>query len=146
MVRGAQVELVWGVGLVGRVVDADTGGPVPGVRLYPYEPLGTQRFGPLSAGGRTDPEGVYRLRAPPGPVEVVTSRLPPAYAATYPRGVTVKVEVPPDVNHVTVPTIRLKASPVPADLPAGAGYGPGGPPDTTKPLTAAPATPPQEKP
>jgi hypothetical protein len=110
-VDGVEIELIEGVEVKGRVVDADHGDPVEGawiqvegVRLQTATP-GLDGFFRLSIPVRqTDERGEFRVRLPPGEVELS------AYKRSYSNnGFSQRVQVPPNVRSFRLPPWNLRA-------------------------------------
>ena len=72
--KGVDLALVSGGFIAGRVVEAGTDKPVPGVTVYAYA-TGVSRLR-----AKTEPDGSFRLRCAPGTYRVEMSSVPRGYA------------------------------------------------------------------
>ena len=97
------IELIEGVMVEGKVVDAGTGDPVQGVYIGMYGPARPDS-GAAIMGMKTDEKGRYRFRLPPGKTRFYTAGGPPG--PTRPS----MSRFPSDVNTFTVPDIKVKQS------------------------------------
>ena len=107
-----RIELIRGVQVEGRVVDATVGAPVPGVGVAVglYGPAGPRQGGGILT-ATTDEEGRYRFRVPPGMKDIYISKPPPTEdGGTFFGSQT--VIIPEGERDFTVPPIVLqKAKP-----------------------------------
>jgi protocatechuate 3,4-dioxygenase beta subunit len=109
------IELIEGVMVEGKVVDAATGDPVPDVFIGMYGPA-RPHSGAAIMGATTDKKGQYRFRLPPGKTQLYTAGGPPwSYAGQ-------DVEVPADAHTFITPDLKVKkakpAEPAPKPAPA----------------------------
>jgi len=109
-VKDVEVELVQGVEVEGRFVDADREVPVTPVRLAAIGPRRISFLGNLAPIRNTDDQGSFRFRLDPGEVELVAFGMPAAYQKAYPRGFRQTVEIPRGVRSFTLPPLRLRSA------------------------------------
>jgi hypothetical protein len=102
------IELIRGVQVEGRVVDARDGTPVPEVGVGVYGPM-RPRSGPAIISAKTDHDGRYRFRLPPGQTTFyICGPVPAGYGSQLNGGHT--VEVPAGTREFTVPAIEIRPS------------------------------------
>jgi hypothetical protein len=100
------IELIRGVQVEGKVVDARNGKPVAEVGIGVYGPM-RPRSGAAIASASTDNEGRYRFRLPPGQTYFyICGPVPAAYGPRpTPGGHT--VQIPDGAHDFTVPSIEI---------------------------------------
>jgi RNA polymerase sigma factor (sigma-70 family) len=111
------IELIEGVMVEGKVIDAATGDPVQDVFIGMYGPA-RPHSGAAIMSATTDKMGQYRFRLPSGKTRLYTAGGPPwSYAGQ-------DVEVPADVKTFTVQDLKVQkikpAEPAPVSRPAPA--------------------------
>jgi hypothetical protein len=100
LIRGAQVE--------GSVIDARNGNPVAGVAVGVYGPM-RPRSGAAIISAKTDNEGRYRFRLPPGQTTFyICGPVPNGYDGGLNGGHT--FDVPAGTRDFTVPAIEIRPS------------------------------------
>ncbi len=100
LIRGAQVE--------GRVIDARNGNPVAEVGVGVYGPM-RPPGGAAIISAKTDNEGRYRFRLPPGQTTFyICGPVPAGYDGGLNGGHT--VDVPAGTREFTVPAIEIRPS------------------------------------
>jgi protocatechuate 3,4-dioxygenase beta subunit len=105
--RTAQVEikLIRGVQVEGKVVDARNGNPVAEVGIGVYGPM-RPRSGAAIVSAKTDSDGRYRFRLPPGQTHFyICGPAPAEYGRRLGQGHT--VEIPAEEREFTVPDIKI---------------------------------------
>jgi hypothetical protein len=107
-VEGVELELLEGVEVEGRFVDADSDNPVTPVKLAIIGSGRLSFLGTMAPIRETDMHGVFRVRLNPGNAEVVAFNLPAAYAKAYTRGFRQTVEIPVGSQSFTLPPLRLR--------------------------------------
>jgi RNA polymerase sigma factor (sigma-70 family) len=99
------IELIRGVQVEGLVVVAETGEPLAECDVALYGPI-RPRSGAAVVSTRTDKEGRYRFRLPPGETYFYPrGPFPPGYPR-FPGGLT--VAIPADVTEFQVPKIEVR--------------------------------------
>jgi hypothetical protein len=102
------IELIRGVQVEGRVVDARNGNPVPEVGVGVYGPM-RPRSGPAIISAKTDHAGRYRFRLPPGQTIFYICGPVPAEYGREPEGGH-SVNIPTASREFTVPDIEIRPS------------------------------------
>ena len=97
-VEGVEVELVPGVEVEGRFVDAETDDPVMPVNVSAISPGRLSFLGSIAPVRHTDEQGRFRFHLNPGEVELFVLEMPPAYKEAYPRGFRQIVWIPKGVR------------------------------------------------
>jgi hypothetical protein len=108
--EGVLIELVEGVLVEGRIVDADQGDPVTPVKLAAIGEGRLSFLGNLAPIRNTDLLGSFRFRLKPGKVELIAFGLPLAYSKAYPKGFRQTEVIPSGVRSFTLPPLRLHAT------------------------------------
>ena len=104
------IELIRGVKVEGKVIDARNGKPVAGVGIGVYGPV-RPRSGAAIVSTKTDDEGRYRFRLPPGQTYVyICGPVPAEYGRQARGGHT--VEIPANERDFTVPNLEIRPEPV----------------------------------
>ena len=107
---GVENELVEGVEVEGRFVDADRDDPVTPVRVAAIGPGRLSFLGSVAPRRDVDGRGCFRFRLAPGEAELVALEVPAAYMKAYaPRGFRQKAEIPRGVRSITLPPFRLRS-------------------------------------
>jgi 5-hydroxyisourate hydrolase-like protein (transthyretin family) len=100
------IELIRGVQVEGKVVDARDGNPVADVGVGVYGPT-RPRSGAAIVSAKTDKEGRYRFRLPPGQTYFyICGPVPAEYGRGLNGGHT--VEIPAGARDFSVPTIEIR--------------------------------------
>ncbi len=100
------IELIRGVQVEGRVVDAMTGNPVAEVGVGVYGPM-RPRSGAAIVSAKTDNDGRYRFRLPPGQTYFyICGPVPAEYGTRTNGGCT--VDLPSDVRDFSIPAIEIR--------------------------------------
>lgn len=107
-VEGVELELLEGVEVEGRFVDAESDDPVTPVKLAIIGFGRLSFLGNLAPIRETDLRGVFRVRLNSGKAEVVAFSLPATYAQAYARGFRETVEIPVGFRSFTLPPLRLR--------------------------------------
>jgi hypothetical protein len=102
------IELIRGVQVEGKVVDARSGNPVPEVGVGVYGPM-RPRSGAAIISAKTDNDGRYRFRLPPGQTHFYVCGPVPAEYGRQPDGGHA-VEIPAGAPEFTVPAIEIRPS------------------------------------
>jgi hypothetical protein len=107
------IELIEGVLVEGKVAEAGTGKPIVGISVGMYGPA-RPRSGAAIMSTKTDDQGRYRFRLPPGNTYLYISS-----GGQGPRG-SQSVVIPSNAKSFTAPTIEVRgaAAARPAALPA----------------------------
>jgi hypothetical protein len=100
------IELIRGVQVEGKVVDARNGNPVAGVGVGVYGPM-RPRSGAAIISAKTDKDGRYRFRLPPGQTYFYICGPVPAEYGQQPDGGHT-VEIPAGTRDFTVPAIEVR--------------------------------------
>ena len=101
------IELIRGVQVEGTVVDARNGNPVAEVGVGVYGPI-RPRSGAAIVSAKTDTDGRYRFRLPPGQTEFyICGPLPAEYGRRV--GGWQTVAIPEGERDFTVPAIKIRA-------------------------------------
>jgi hypothetical protein len=108
-VEGVEIELVEGVEVIGRVVDADCGDPVEGVTVGVATPSPGGLYQMVDPAGQTDERGEFRLLLPSGESELMAYRFPTPYEPAYPNGVSIRVNIPGDARSFAPPVLKLRS-------------------------------------
>jgi beta-lactamase regulating signal transducer with metallopeptidase domain len=98
-----QVELIEGVVVEGRVISSETGKPIPKAAVGGHGPARPER-GHAIFRVKTDAEGRYRLRMPPGATEFFVQTPPPGYISSEHQSVV----IPEDVKTLIGPTLAVR--------------------------------------
>ena len=102
------IELIRGVQVEGKVVDASNGNPVAEVGVGVYGPM-RPRSGAAIVSAKTDNDGRYRFRLPPGQTDFyICGPVPAEYDGRLDGGQT--VEIPARTREFTVPAIEIRRS------------------------------------
>jgi hypothetical protein len=100
-----EIELIRGVQVEGRVIDAD-GRPVAGIGVGVYGPI-RPRSGAAIVSMKTDQDGRYRFRLPPGETYFyVCEAVPAAGGEIFSGGQT--ADIPADAREFRVPPIEFR--------------------------------------
>jgi hypothetical protein len=110
--EGVLIELVEGVLVEGRIVDADDGNPVTPVKLAAIGEGRLSFLGNLAPIRNTDLQGSFQFRLNPGEVELIAFGLPGAYSKAYPKGFRQTAVIPSDVRSFTLEPLRLHSAEV----------------------------------
>jgi beta-lactamase regulating signal transducer with metallopeptidase domain len=109
-VSDLQIELIEGVVVEGTVVAADTGKPLATAAVGAHSPA-RPKTGHASHRVRSDAQGRYRLRLPPGQAELFVQ--PPTSGYSVPHEAPSQfLVVPEDVKTISGPTFKLVRSAV----------------------------------
>jgi hypothetical protein len=102
------IELIRGVQVEGKVVDAANGNPVAEVGVGVYGPM-RPRSGAAIVSAKTDADGRYRFRLPPGQtIFYICGPVPSRYEQLQSGH---SVEIPAGAREFTVPDIHLSLDP-----------------------------------
>jgi hypothetical protein len=100
------IELIRGVHVEGKVIDARNGNPVASVGVGVYGPM-RPRTGAAIVSATTDNDGRYQFRLPPGQTYFYICGPVPAEFGQQARGGHT-VEIPVDARDFTVPDIEIR--------------------------------------
>jgi hypothetical protein len=104
------IELIRGVQVEGKVVDARNANPVAGVGVGVYGPM-RPTSGAAIIRAETDKDGRYRFRLPPGQTNFyICGPFPAEYGQQTDGGQT--VAIPEGERDFTVPAIKIRADPL----------------------------------
>jgi hypothetical protein len=108
------IELIRGVRVEGRVTDGRDGIPVAGLGIGMYGPM-RPRSGAAIVVAKTDKDGWYRFRLPPGPTYLYAyGPLPAEFGQRVLPGRN--IDIPLEVQEFTVPTMQVQPELQRADL------------------------------
>jgi beta-lactamase regulating signal transducer with metallopeptidase domain len=105
-------ELIRGVDVEGKVVLQGAGTPVAeaGVGVYgPFRP----RTGAMTQGAKTDAQGRYHYRLPPGETYLYVMGPPPGFTRLPGEGSSRTITIPEGTSHYEVPPIEIAAAVTP---------------------------------
>jgi hypothetical protein len=105
--KDVEIELIRGVLAEGTVID-QAGRPVADAHVGLYGPM-RPRSGAAIIGDRTDRDGRYRFRVPPGETYFYVSGPPEGYTWLPQEGSSQLVEIPDDVTTFRVPPIPVRS-------------------------------------
>jgi beta-lactamase regulating signal transducer with metallopeptidase domain/protocatechuate 3,4-dioxygenase beta subunit len=99
-------ELVRGVEVKGQVVAQSSETPVAGAGVGVYGPF-RPRTGAMTRSARTDAQGTYRHRLPPGETYLYVMAPPPGFRRLAGEGSSRTVNIPAGVDHFDVPPLAI---------------------------------------
>src|SRR5262249_29325157 len=107
--KAVKIELIRGVEVEGKVVAQGTGQAVEGAELGVYGPY-RPRSGAATRGAKTDAQGRYHYRLPPGETYLYIMGPPPGYTSLPGEKSSRTVTIPEGVTRYEVPAIAVAAA------------------------------------